>query len=152
MVIIFLSILPPKYDLCAQSLFFNYLWYLFWLLFIETARKGSRLLSCFAISATTFSPCSICLKYHLIPPKCDKAEGESGELPRLTPTGYRVRSTPWSAYLTGWACGKMQGRQLAWSATPVRRRGTCRKQRMGRGSRGKAPHIDGNYLFSITTK
>ena len=64
---------------------------------------------------------------------------DDGMVASSDPAGYRVRSTPWSACLIGWACGKMLGRQSAWYATPARRRGICWKRRTGGGSRGKAP-------------
>ena len=40
---------------------------------------------------------------------------DNGRVASSDPAGYRVLSTPWSACLTGWACGKNSGRQLAWS-------------------------------------
>ena len=50
---------------------------------IEAERKGSWLLSCFAILATTFSttfsPFTIGLKYPLVPSNCGEGEGDSGE-------------------------------------------------------------------------
>ena len=44
--------------------------------------------------------------------------------PRRTPPGSRAHLTHWWAYLTGWACRKMLGRQWAWCATPDRQRET----------------------------
>ena len=45
-------------------------------------------------------------------------------LPCHTLDGYRAYLTPWSACLTGWACGKMSVRQSTWSVTSVSQQGT----------------------------
>ena len=58
------------------------------------------------------------------------------------PGGSRVLSTPWSACLTGLACGPISGRHSAWYSAPSRRMGICWRRRTGEGSRGR-PHIQG---------
>ena len=58
---------------------------------------------------------------------------DDGMVASSDPAGSRVHSTPWSACLIGWACGKTSGIKLTLSAAPARPQGISWKRYTGDG-------------------